>query len=60
MEMGQDQFWTIAPFLTNGTKIYIKTLAFYEKYFENNDKVRDRNTQLTRLKLILTPSKTAS
>lgn len=59
-EMGRDQFWTIVPFLTNGTITHIKRLAFYRKYFENNVKVWDRNTQSTRLKLILTPSKTAS
>lgn len=45
--MGRDKFWTIVPFLTNGTIASIKRLAFYGKYFENNVKIWDRNTQLT-------------
>lgn len=34
--MGQDQFWTMVPFLINGTITYIESSAFYGNYFENN------------------------
>jgi len=45
-EIGQDQFWTMVPFLINGTITYAKRLAFYENYFENNVSACNRNTHL--------------
>lgn len=48
----QDRFWTMVPLLINGTITYIESLYFYGNCFESNVRASDRNTHLTRLKLI--------